>query len=279
MPHLIDGEETLDLLYSFWFELEKFKKTKTSTKNIDDIRSMKPKNSKFYLDSGVFSARAKGIILPVDILIDFVLRQEGLIDFVFNMDNGSKEEQLENCRKMKQAGLPVIGIFHGDRIGSNMPLDYIDRFLEYTDYIGVGVKNTDINVNMKYLDMIFDYVYKKNLWPVRFHLLGSETVKLLSKYPFYSSDASTIVQTYIMGKVSKWNKKNLKIEMLHPRNEPMTSAKHIIPLENYIEKHYTKLGQRQDLARYERVKISIPERFHLQRMITKLWEDRGIAWK
>jgi len=124
------------------------------------------------------------------------------------MDEGSHEQQLENARYMHAAGVPVIPIYH-----ASMPLDYIDRFAEFTDYIALGTIEAGwfyagIRAK-KYMNNVFSYIHRRGLWPLKIHALGCESVPTLETFPFYSSDASSFVVEASRVENSTWDNKKI----------------------------------------------------------------------
>lgn len=269
----------LSILFSFWFDFQKkIKDYKNSSimKNIDKY----PIKPELWIDSGVYSARKLNIKIPVEELIKFCQTWKHLIKWVFTMDEGTAEEQFQNSIKLKQNNIPVIPIFHLAFMG----LDYIDKFIDQGfDYLAIGgisaFKSGGKLGFRKYQDEFWNYIDKKNYFPIKVHLLGSEDFSYLSRYPYYSSDASTIVKTYIFGTVSIFNKKKITFDMVHPKNEPLAVLKKYPDLELFIEAHYLKNGGKNVHAREERIRQVIQERFKYQKLLTDLWTERGVIWK
>jgi hypothetical protein len=219
-----NGVEHLHLLYSYFFD----RGVKIS-KNLESIRENKPKECDFYLDSGVFSANSVGIKIPVDELIEYYKKNSDIINFVFNMDSGGVSEQLDNCKKMKSSGLPVIGVWHWN----SMKLDDFKRFLDITDYMSVGAV-ARMGKKGGVLDKLYEYLYKNNLEKTKLHILGTEAPDVLISYPIYSADSSKIVKSAIYGNNAIYDKKRISIEMTHPRKEPLLSLKKYVEYYKFI---------------------------------------------
>ena len=260
----------LDLLVSYWYV--RLVGKKTSSAGMQAIVEAKRNNlqGSFYLDSGVFTARKKGANITLDELIDFYHKHEETIDYVFNLDIGNDEEQLENARILKAAGVPVIPIFHGDMMYGTMDLDYISRMAEITPYIAVGLKLKG-NLSFDYVDSIFEYIYKNNLWPLKVHALGTERFDFLSKYPFYSADSSTFASAYAFGRISFFDDRRLKIRNMHPKDEFAKAFKLDINSMKYIGN--------TGVSREERIYQNIMPRHEYQKFLTDLWAKKGIVWE
>ena len=190
-------------LYSFYY---------TTAPSFRILREMNLGAKGCYLDSGVYTARKKGKIIPMQKLVDFYKEFPDLISWVFSMDSGNEVEQLNNIINMANDGVPTIGIWHGPEHSVNtgcvMPFEYIDRIAEVTDYIALG------NGGFKYLDAFFEYIYKRNLTNLKTHLLGYISPNVLTRYPFYSADSSTITLNAGFGRVTTYIDSKIKIKCL-----------------------------------------------------------------
>jgi len=265
---LIKKEEHLNVLFSFFYARGGY--ATKGNQILQDIKAAKLKG-KMYLDSGVFSARKKGMIIPTEELIDFYFEHEDTIDHVFSMDDGPIETQLKNAKQMKDAGLPVIGIFHP----GTMPLDYLDKLNEICDYVSIGMfsvggfmkKDSIINT----LDKVWEYIYHRDLMPMKIHLLGTENTDVLIRYPFYSSDASSFFLGYANGAYSYFNKMNQRIKMINLRKNLTDAATldiNAVDLKGDSIEH-----------RVLRASNSIRARFDLQRFVTDVWTKKGVVWE
>ena len=83
---------------------------------------------------------------------------------------------------MKEAVPNVIPIHHyGD------DLKWIDKYLQYTDYIGLSPANdTDEKTKQKYFDFVFRYLPDD----IKTHAFGYSSPGGMQKYPFYSVDST-----------------------------------------------------------------------------------------
>jgi len=230
-------------------------------------------NKKFYFDSGVVQLRKKSQIqkkkeVSNDILIK-LYKDTDFVKYIFNLDIGEIKDQLHSYDVMRKAGVPTIPIWHG-----HMPFDIIDRFVETTDYIAISMfklagKNKETNV-YAYLDKFWTYIMNRNLFPLKVHILGVERPNILLKYPFYSCDASSYTASMRFGAIHKFTLqgfKNLKLRYNKKTVKDMARG----------------LGVHAINSKEKRYKIqavnSAKERLKAQRLITKVWENRGVVWK
>ena len=231
-----------------------------------DLSLFSKYNKKLYLDSGVFTARKKGKEINIHELIAYTRKNIENIQYVFNLDTGDEDNQVNNCRILKDAGLPVIGIWHGKKYGKAhgiMELDAIQRFLEITDYLAIGA------IKEEYFEIFFEYLYKKNLWPLKVHGLGIERPAILKNYPFYSADSSGFQKSYTFGLISHFNYNTIRA--FHPTKNIERALK-IDPMAQQM------IGRTYE-ARDLRIANAILQREKLQKYLTDLWAKKGVTWE
>lgn len=222
-----------------------------------------------YMDSGVFSARKRGILIPPEELAEYYLKNAHAYDWVFNMDEGTHEEQLNNCKILKNMGVPVIGIYHAD-----MPIDYLLRFYEISPYISIsffklgGPSGKQVH---QCFDTLFSFLFKHfsaKEFP-KIHALGTERYDILSKYPFYSADSTGAKSQYAYGK--------------HTVNDPITKQPKAVGCTEKEQKKYgfdsvKGLGTSGD-KRDIRIIAAIRARMIYNKYLSELWQKRNINWK
>lgn len=246
----IDNPNFPDYLMSYWYCFK--------ANGQDNPRALQPfANSGYsglFLDSGVFSARKQGVIIPWERLCDFYHTQAHTVRYVFSMDSGEYADQLRKARQMAARGVPVVPIYH-----AGMPLHYINEFREFSDFIALGMfeaGSASKDTGQRYLDTVFGHLHRQNLWPTKVHILGCESIKILSRYPFYSSDASTFYTEAAFVQLKQWDDVRHKL----------------IPLDREIVRvqypHYN-----------DRFNYAVRQREHMQRYLTQLWRSRGIVWE
>ena len=231
-----------------------------------DLKLFREYKKPLYLDSGVFTARKKGKTISIKDLITYYKKNEDIIDWVFNLDEGDPENQLNNCKIMKKAGLNVIGIFHGKKSGKAhgiMNMEYLDRFAEVSNYVALG------SLVPEYFDSVFEYIDKRNLWPLKIHALGTERLNLLDRYPFYSSDSSAFQKSYTYGLISE-NVEFTKLKAFHPKDN--------LPKALKIDALANKMIGRTYEARDLRIANAVLQREVIQKYLTNLWIKKGIVW-
>lgn len=257
------------VLLSYWFF--------ETVQNKMNFQGMMSSNREMYLDSGVFSARKSDYTIPLSNLLRFYHQYSSVWNWVFSLDQGTLKEQYVNFRTQIKASVPTIGIYH-----AWMPIEMIDRFAEHTNYIAVsgyisGGFNKSPDLVLAYLDRIFEYIHSRNLWPLKVHILGCELSELLTRYPFYSCDASTLSSAYRFGKLQKFDPIQGKIIGCRPKDNLQRALKiGGSSTINYIRSGTSKeeWSERRKTLIYQ----AAYARHEYQKYLTKYWENKGIIW-
>lgn len=168
-----------------------------NTKPLNILCAFEPKNGfrgwtgrtyqtpgvKTILDSGAFSAWKSGTKVNVDELIEEAKRP-GWHEVAAFDPIGDPDSSLANALKMRNAGLPVIPIFH---FGESW--DFLEYYKSsFGDRIGLGGIATGISAieRKRWLDQVFARAY-----PAKFHGFGVASEDLLMRFPFYSVDSAS----------------------------------------------------------------------------------------
>lgn len=168
---------------------------------VDFIRADK---RQVFLDSGAFSAYTQGIEVDLPRYVEYIKRNEDIIEKVDGtllasvLDAvGDPLKTWQNQREMERLGVRPLPCFH---YGED------ERYLEYYvanyDYITLGGMVPIATPQLKiWLDRIWDrYLTDPSGRPkIRVHGFGLTTVSLMERYPWYSVDSSSWVQTARVG--------------------------------------------------------------------------------
>jgi len=243
---------------------------------VNEFRKAKPPG-KFYVDSGVFTARKKGKNITVDELIKYYHDNSDVIDWMFGLDQGSPEEHVSLQRTMFEAGVKVIPIFHVNYLNWK----YLDEMLKYSHgYLSIGTyyvnqviqnlsKQERNDVRARFYDNFFDYLHRNGYWPVKVHVLGTERTDILENWPWYSSDASNFSKSYVYGRTTIFNRSKVKMELVHPW-EKIENVNHDWYMPNCV-------GRGREYQQ-PRIDNAVNCRQILQDYITELWEKKGVVW-
>jgi len=227
-------------------------------------------NKKIVIDSGVFTARQKDEILPLDKYIDFCKANIDSCSYFFTLDQGTYEEQLDNFKALTSEGIPTIGI-----VSDKMSLQQIQAFIDIYPYIAISwtanFKTSDDVRYKNYLNGFFRYLLDtKQIDKVKVHALGVTKDDMFNKYPFFSSDSSSWVSSERFGQVFEFKNGRLKRIATHVDKEAVVRR---LPVK--LLKQVSLQGNFEGYtAIYSAEQFSLMEKYY-----TDLWTKRGIVWE
>lgn len=261
-------QQKMSMLLSFFYCKNGVSKGKTLMKMLETARA-KGYKEPFYLDSGVFSARKKGQTISVEALIAFYKEHRDKIDYVFNMDEGSPQQQLENCRKMKIAGCPVVGIYHAD-----MPFDFLETMAEIGPYVAISFFKAPGTCRrakiFSHLEKVFAHIRRRGLQKLPIHLLGTDIAEVLLRYPVYSCDTSKFVRNVFLG-----YRGHFSLSEGYPRIRSKKAKAYQCREDAEAFAYSLKtLRERKGAG----VKHEMFLRYAMQTILTRIWAKRGVVW-
>lgn len=209
-------------------------------KILDEIKGME-----LFMDCGAYSAWTKGFTIEVEKYADFIMRYKKHIHVFASLDvKGSLELTNKNLKKLQSAGLKPIPVYHLTEGKWEVLRDLIDHY----DYIALGAIAGENNTRkglLSNLDMVFSMAKRSPV--TKFHGFGMTILDVMKRYPFYSVDSTSWLQSVAYGRDIT---KNAITRMYIKKRE---LEKNLIPTICEIEK-------RMDY-------------------ITKLWKGKGISWE
>ncbi len=158
------------------------------------------KKVSLFLDSGAYSAWAKGVKVVLQDYINFIKENEKYIEVYANLDDlTSPEKTWENQKEMERQGLHPLPVYH-----SGEPMKYLYKAMEY-EYFGLGgVALAEAKTRSKLYDLVFGIICPKEnkYFPKnKIHGFGMTALEFIIKYPFYSVDSTSWVLTSRFGSV------------------------------------------------------------------------------
>jgi hypothetical protein len=164
---------------------------------VDDIRR---DGTKVFLDSGAFSAHTQGIEVDLEAYCDYIRRNGDILRIASVLDGiGDPLKTYQNQKAMEANGVQVLPCFH---YGED------ERYLEYYvanyEYITLGGM---VPINKQQLRMWLDRIWPRYLChrdglpKIKVHGFGLTRVELMARYPWYSVDSSSWVQSAGTGAV------------------------------------------------------------------------------
>lgn len=163
----------------------------------------KEKKFDLMLDSGAFSAWTQKKEIDIDEYIAFIQRWKDYIKYYINLDsipkdpmkNPTKQEAEEaaqkswdNLKYMESKGLTPLPVYHRGE-----DLQWLQKMINegYT-YICVAPHAPSVEDKILFLDIVFDFICDEEGYPrINLHALGTTSVHILFRYPWFSSDSTT----------------------------------------------------------------------------------------
>ena len=189
LPNITNHAElgVKNYLVSYWYDKKLTKITK--------IRDLVP-DADIILDSGAYSAFQKKVELKLETYVDFVKKNQHLVNHVVGLDVIKDPSQsMENFDKMRSEGLNVIPTFHA---GSDV--SYLKEYCKKADYIAIGgvvYLKFSLRLLFNYLQNLLDIIPKDK----KVHIFGTTNFDLLFRY----GDRVTSVDSSIVSRRSAYN--------------------------------------------------------------------------
>ncbi len=213
----------------------------------------------FFLDSGAHSANTLGAAIDLGEYSDFIAANEPNLDFYCGLDDiGDYRITQRNQRMMEARGLrPLITYHYGE------PVEILEEYLQEYRMICIGgVVGKSYPVKMEWLAGLYARVVHKYR-DRRIHMFGVHDPRILSRFPFYSADASSHAQMARTGET--------------PYGHYQSLQRCVDSLELYTA-HRDLTTSLTDKA-VLRAQMMAKHRLQQQKYLTDLWERRGIVWK
>jgi hypothetical protein len=224
---------------------------------------------KIIIDSGAYSVWAAGKSIDIDEYIAFCLglqNSPGGDRFIFvNLDTlpGKKDtkptpqereysaqKSWESMLYMHGKGVRCLPVFH-----QHEDMSWMHKMAEFTDYIGISPDNSRDNAP-KYKKGWLDMVYYQLRLKAKTHGFGVTSKEILMRYPFYSVDSTSWIDPKKYGHSLTTNLKTRGLKRQHGQGIEGKHGKVMLwELDNEVKRW-----------------------LELEKMLTKSWEARGIAW-
>lgn len=246
---------------------------------IEDKGKMeKPHTVNLFLDSGAFSAWTRGANIRINQYIRFIKKHKDFIDLYANLDviasskiidqgrarRKAAEATLKNQKKMEEAGLNPIPVFHFGE-----PWEFLENYVANYEYIALGgLVGIPTGMAIEFLDQAFaNYICKSDGMPkVKVHGFGLTSLRIMLRYPFYSVDSTSWVVTGRMGGIYVpiyrngkyiYDENSLKITVSNKSPSLQEKGKHIETLSPMLKKQVLKYIHKKgyDLGKSEFKKV------------------------
>lgn len=227
----------------------------------------KPAGSTIFLDSGAYGAFTRGVTIDIPQYEAYIKTCEQNLNAYASLDViGDWRGSARNYDRILSDGLRPVPTFH---MGS--PNHELHRLLKMTDYIAlggvVGARQEDMR---PWLDRCFSII--KNYWPKKVHIFGVMAQWALERYPFFSADSTGAVIGGGMGRLTLFE------EGRFVNYDWREYAKKFYDGE-VMDKFSNSSSAKSGSAHIARRLINVKSQLQLQRYITDVWTNRGIAWE
>lgn len=168
---------------------------------VDAIRN---KGDKVFLDSGAFSAFTLGVTINVadycewiKTNIDIIRHEDGIMMASVVDGIGDPLQTWRNQHEMEARGVKPLPCFH---FGEDEK--YLEHYIENYDYITIGgLVPVSTQQAMNWLDRIWDryLVDGSGRARLKVHAFGVTSIPLMERYPWFSCDSSSWIQSAAYG--------------------------------------------------------------------------------
>lgn len=196
------NEVEIDIVDNMPHLLESYHYIK-SQRYVDMIRE---RSATVFLDSGAFSAFTLGVTLSVKEYCDYILRN---IDIIRKEDGvliasvldgiGDPLQTWRNQMEMEERGVKPLPCFHAGEDEK-----YLEWYISKYEYITLGGM---VGTSQKQLRIWLDRIWERYLTDgsgrprLKVHGFGITSPDIMSRYPWWSCDSSTWIQTARTGNI------------------------------------------------------------------------------
>lgn len=170
------------------------------------VDAMRADNAKIFLDSGAFSAYTLGVNLRVVDYCDYIKRnldiirvEDGALMASVLDGIGDPLQTWRNQQEMEMRGVRPLPCFHAGE-----DFDYLDHYVKNYEYITLGGL---VGASTQQLQIWLDRVWDKHLVDgagrakIKVHGFGITSRPLMARYPWYSCDSSSWIQSAAFGAI------------------------------------------------------------------------------
>jgi len=170
------------------------------------VDNMRINNAKVFIDSGAFSAYTLGVEIDLPTYCDYIkrnrdiIRHEDGVELASVLDGiGDPQKTWENQVHMEQLGAKPLPCFHAGEDER-----YLEHYVKNYDYITLGgMVGSSTKQLMIWLDRMWDkYLTDGSGYPrLKVHGFGITSIPIMERYPWYSCDSSSWIQSAAFGSV------------------------------------------------------------------------------
>lgn len=185
------------------------------------VNEMRAAGVKVFLDSGAFSAYTLGQVISLEEYcsyiqenLDLIRVEDGILMASVLDDIGDERITYENQLRMEALGVKPLPTFH-----TNEDTRYLDWYVANYEYMSLGGM---VGAGPAQLQIWLDRMWNNHLLDgagnpkIRVHGFGITSIPLMERYPWYSCDSSSWIQTTSFGGITVPGYGNLDVSAESP---------------------------------------------------------------
>lgn len=219
------------------------------------VDHMRANSAKIFLDSGAFSAYTLGVSLSVADYCDYIHRNRDIIRVDGNavmasvLDGiGDPLQTWRNQLEMEERGFKPLPCFHAGEDER-----YLEWYVQNYEYITLGgMVGSSTKQLAIWLDRIWDkYLTDKSGRPrLKVHGFGITAIPLMERYPWWSCDSSSWIQSAAFGSIVTPQHGPLSVSEKSPSRHD--AGQHISTLTQVEQDYVLQMLEQQGFT-YERL--------------------------
>lgn len=184
-------------LASYWYH------GADGNKPSNELVALHQQGIKLFLDSGAYSAMSKGAQIHLGRYVDFCKQYGDMFEIMASLDViGDAEKSWKAWHYMVDNGAKnIMPTFHYGE-----PWEYLDKMATTSHYMALGgLVKVPKPSQLRWLDEAWERLTDAQGKPVtKVHGFGLTTVSLMQRYPWYSVDSSSWIQSAAYGQAMLW---------------------------------------------------------------------------
>ena len=223
------------------------------------------------LDSGAFSADSLNKPISIEEYAKFCKKYKDKFKTIISLDVigdvkfniKSADMSYKNFKYLKSQKINALPVFH-----QTEDFKWLDLYCKNYDYVGLGGVGNLGNTRWigRWLTRVFAR-YPKH----KFHGFAITSPSLLLKFPFYSVDSTSWTIGGRYGQILKLKDFGLKLNYLRVSEKKEEIKRTFLHSSNLLDKKGKKAGLLRNLHNAE---VFV----ELEKLITRVWEKRGIKY-
>jgi hypothetical protein len=219
------------------------------------VDNMRDNHAKIFLDSGAFSAYTLGATLDIVKYCDYIknnhdiMRVEDGVVMASVLDGiGDPLKTWQNQQVMEQLGAKPLPCFHAGEDER-----YLEHYVQNYEYITLGgMVGTSTKALCVWLDRIWDrYLCDGSGRPrIKVHGFGITAIPVMQRYPWYSCDSSSWIQSAAFGSIISPDHGPLSVSEKSPSRHD--AGQHVSTLTPIQQDYVLQMLEKQGFT-YERL--------------------------